>query len=243
MDEHSSCWIPVNQPWAGEGFGMINLPRIGQEVIVSFLGGNPEEPVIVGRTFTNLRRPPFTLPTAKNESGFRSKSVPDTGGYNLLRFVDTAHEELVDTRAEKDARNRVNHDKSLSVGHDRFMEIANDDEERVGRTQREWIGKDQITRVVDNSLSTVGADRILKTAEGMSSLAKAHFVVAEDSIDISVGSSFIHMDKELIHISAQLVVYEKEDPQHHYGESGKTASGVSYEPGADLPPMPGGNDT
>ncbi|MBL8740685.1 MAG: type VI secretion system tip protein VgrG, partial [Myxococcales bacterium] len=62
MDEFSSCWIPVNQPWSGEGFGMVNLPRIGQEVLVSFLGGNPEEPVIVGRIFTNLRRPPFNLP-------------------------------------------------------------------------------------------------------------------------------------------------------------------------------------
>ncbi len=62
MDEHSSCWVPVSQPWAGDGFGAINLPRIGQEVIVDFLGGNPEEPVIVGRIFTNLLRPPFPLP-------------------------------------------------------------------------------------------------------------------------------------------------------------------------------------
>jgi len=243
MNELSSCWVPVNQQWAGEGFGMVHLPRIGQEVIVAFLGGNPEEPVIVGRMFTNLNRPPFTLPEAKNESGIRTKSVPETGGYNLLRFVDTANEELVDARAEKDSRNRVNHDKALSVGHDRLMEIENDDTERVGGTQREWVGKDQVTRVTDNSLSTVGKDRTLKTGEGMSSLAKAHFIVAEDSIDISVGSSFIHVDRHLIQISAELVKYEKEDPQHHNGIPGKWQTGVSFEPGPDLPAMPKATST
>lgn len=238
MNELSSCWVPVNQQWAGEGFGTMHLPRVGHEVIVGFLGGNPEEPVIVGRMFTNLHRPPFTLPGAKNESGIRTKSVPETGGYNLLRFVDTANEELVEARAEKDSKNRVNHDKALSVGHDRLMEIANDDTERVGGTQREWVGKDQLTRVTDNALSVVGKDRTLKTAEGMSSLAKAHFIVAEDSIHIAVGSSFIHMDRNLIRISARLVKWDKEDPQHHYGIPGKWHTGVSFEPGPDLPAMP-----
>ncbi len=238
MNELSSCWVPVNQQWAGEGFGVVHLPRVGHEVIVGFLGGNPEEPVIVGRMFTNLHRPPFTLPEAKNESGIRTKSVPETGGYNLLRFVDTAKEELVEARAEKDSKNRVNNDKALSVGHDRQMEIANDDTEHVGGTQREWVGKDQTTRVTDNSLSVVGKDRTLKTAEGMSSLAKAHFIVADDSIDISVGTSFIHMERGLIHISAEHVVYQKEDPQHHFGEPGKWQTGVSFEPGPDLPAMP-----
>ncbi len=235
MDEMSSCWIPVNQPWAGEGFGMVNLPRIGQEVIVSFLGGNPEEPVIVGRTFTNLNRPPFALPAAKNESGFRSKSVPETGGYNLLRFVDTAGEELVQGRAEKDMRTRINHDKALSVGHDRTMDVERDDEERVGRDQREWIGKDRHMRVADNYVSVVGQDRTLKTIEGMKSHAKAHFVVAEDSIHIAVGTSFIHMDKDTIQISAALIKVDREDPRNHRGEGGKYASGINYGHGAELP--------
>src|SRR5262249_11770764 len=150
-----------------------------------------------------------------------------TGGYNLLRFVDTAKEELVDARAEKDSRNRVNHDKALSVGNDRRMEIANDDTEKVGGTQREWGGKDQQGRGAANSDAGVGKDRTLKTAAGMSSLAKAHFVTADDSIHISVGSSFIHMEKGLIRISAEHVVYQKEDPQHHFGVPGKWQTGVS----------------
>ncbi len=228
MDELSSCWIPVNQPWAGEGFGMVNLPRIGQEVLVSFMGGNPEEPVIVGRIFTNLKRPPFALPEAKNESGFRSKSVPDTGGYNLLRFVDTAGSELVEGRAEKDMQSRVNHDKALSVGHDRRMEVEHDDEERIGRTQQEWVGKDKHARVEGNYVSVVGKDRTLKTTEGMVSLAKSHFIVAKDHIRISVGASSIYMDKDLIRVTSPNIKVEHEDPQNHRGVNGKFSTGVLY---------------
>ena len=230
MDEFSSCWIPVNQPWAGEGFGASNLPRIGQEVFVTFLGGNPEEPVIVGRSFTNLRRPPFSLPTAKNESGFRSKSVPETGGFNLLRYVDTAGSELVEGRAEKDMYSRVNNDKSLSVGHDRNMDIQHDDEERVGRTQREFVGKDKTTRVIDNSSSVVGKDRTLKTIEAMKSHAKTHSIVADDSIRIVVGKSSIFMDREKIVITATVIKHEHEDPRNHREENWDKVSKLTRRP-------------
>ncbi len=209
MDELSSCWVPVNQPWAGEGFGMVNLPRIGQEVLVSFMGGNPEEPVIVGRIFTNLKRPPFALPEAKNESGFRSKSVPDTGGYNLLRFVDTAGSELVEGRAEKDMRTRVNHDKELSVGHDRRMEVEHDDEERIGGSQRETVGKDKLARVVENLVSIVGKERLLKTLGNMLSQAKTHRIVGEETTNISVGNSFIYIDKDSIILKANKVLMDE----------------------------------
>jgi type VI secretion system secreted protein VgrG len=206
MDEMSSCWVPVNQPWAGEGFGLINLPRIGQEVLVSFLGGDPEEPVIVGRIFTNLRRPPFVLPQAKNESGFRSKSIPDTGGFNLLRFVDTAGEELVQGRAEKDMTTRVNNDKSLSVGRDRSMSIERDDDETVAGNQRESVGKDKISRVFDNLLSIVGKDRLMKTVGNLISSAKNTAFNAEDVINLTVGNSLIYMDRDKIVIKAKTVL-------------------------------------
>lgn len=206
MNEFSSCWVPVNQPWAGEGFGMVNLPRIGQEVLVSFLGGNPEEPVIVGRMFTNLKRPPFSLPAAKNESGFRSKSVPDTGGYSLLRFVDTAGDELVEGRAEKDMKTRVNNDKALSVGRDREMTISRDDEERVGGVQRETVAKDKLGRVFDSLLSVVGKDRVLRTIGNMISHAKSHAISGEDVINVSVGESHIYIDRDKIIIKAKTVL-------------------------------------
>ncbi len=209
MDEFSSCWIPVNQPWAGEGFGMVNLPRIGQEVLVSFLGGNPEEPVIVGRIFTNLQRPPFPLPASKNESGFRSKSVPETGGYNLLRFVDTAGSELVEGRAEKDMTTRINNDKTLSVGHDRRMEIENDDEERIAQNQTEFVGKDKLMQVVENLVSIVGKDRLLKTLGNMLSHAKTHTIIGDDNTNLAVGNSFIYMDKDTIVLKAKKILIDE----------------------------------
>jgi type VI secretion system secreted protein VgrG len=226
MDELSSCWVPVNQPWSGEGFGAVNLPRIGQEVIVTFLGGNPEEPVVVGRTFTNLRRPPFVLPEAKNESGFRSKSVPETGGFNLLRYVDTAGSELVEGRAEKDMYSRVNNDKALSVGHDRVMTIEHDDEERVGRDQRELVGKDKRTSVADNYTSIVGKDRTLKTINHMLSHAKTHAIVAEDKIELIVGTSFIYMDKDMIEIRSTTIQMDQENPRNHRDDNLTTIEAV-----------------
>jgi type VI secretion system secreted protein VgrG len=229
-NELSSCWVPVSEPWAGEGFGSVNLPRIGQEVLVTFLGGNPEEPVIVGRVFTNLRRPPFALPVAKNESGFRSKSVPETGGYNLLRYVDTAGEELVEGRAEKDMLSRVNNDKSLSVGHDRKMDVENDDEERVLRTQREFVGKDKTERVADNVSSVVGKDRTLKTIGGMLSHAKTHSIVAEDSIHLVVGNSSIYMDREKIVVTSTVIKLDHEDPRHHREEGIDSVSALTGRP-------------
>ncbi len=209
MDELSSCWVPVNQPWAGEGFGMVNLPRIGQEVLVSFLGGNPEEPVIVGRIFTNLKRPPFALPEAKNESGFRSKSVPETGGFNLLRFVDTAGSELVEGRAEKDMTTRINNDKTLSVGHDRRMEVENDDEEIIARNQTETVGKDKLATVVDNLVSVVGKDRLLKTLGDMLSHAKTHKIVGDDTTHFVVGNSYIYMDGDNIVLKAKKILIDE----------------------------------
>ena len=229
-DEFSSCWVPVSEPWAGEGFGSVNLPRIGQEVLVTFLGGNPEEPVIVGRVFTNLRRPPFTLPAAKNESGFRSKSVPETGGYNLLRYVDTAGSELVEGRAEKDMLSRVNNDKALSVGHDRRMDIEHDDEERVLRTQREHVGKDKTERVADNVSSVVGKDRTLKTVGGMLSHAKTHSIVADDSIHLVVGNSSIFMDREKIVITSTVIKLDHEDARNHREEGIDSVSALTGRP-------------
>src|SRR6185503_1113157 len=95
MDEKSSCWVHVSQPWGGAGFGGTNLPRIGQEVIVDFLGGDPDRPIITGRVYTNLQKTPYKLPENKTQSGWKSSSSPSTGGYNELRFEDKKGQEHV----------------------------------------------------------------------------------------------------------------------------------------------------
>ena len=103
MDDKSSCWVRVSSPWAGTNYGAIQLPRTGQEVIVDFLNGNIDQPIIVGRTYNQGQMPPWELPAKKNQSGFYSKSIG--GGYdnaNVLRFDDTAQNEELWLHAEKD---------------------------------------------------------------------------------------------------------------------------------------------
>src|SRR5262249_42052966 len=82
LDDNSSCWIHSSQPWGGAGYGGVNLPRVGQEVLVDFLGGDPDRPVIVGRVYTNLQKVPYKLPANKTQSGWKSNSTNNTGGYN-----------------------------------------------------------------------------------------------------------------------------------------------------------------
>ncbi len=206
MDEQSSCWVHVNQAWAGEGLGGINIPRIGQEVIVSFLAGNPEEPMIVGRVFTNLLRPPFSLPAMKTQNGFRSASVPQTGGFNMMMFEDKAGSEELRIRAEKDQNTRVNNDKTLSVGRHRKMDISGNDKESVDGTQtnsvmgmmKSAVGADKIASVVGILLSSAGGQRILKTIGDFASSAKNHRISSDEGTTISVGSSMIHIGPDSI---------------------------------------------
>lgn len=206
MDEYSSCWVPVNQAWAGEGLGALNIPRIGQEVIVSFISGNPEEPMIVGRIFTNLLRPPFSLPMNKTQNGFRSASVPATGGYNMMMFEDKAGNEEIRIRAEKDQNTRVNNDKTLSVGRNRKMEIKGNDKEAIEGNQtnsvtkdmKSSVGGDKLASVAGNLVSMAGGERVMQTVGGFSSAAKAHSISSEQGTTISVGSSMIHIGPDSI---------------------------------------------
>ncbi|MFO0611586.1 MAG: type VI secretion system tip protein TssI/VgrG [Polyangiaceae bacterium] len=209
MDETSSCWVPVNQPWAGGSMGAINIPRVGQEVMVGFLAGNPEEPMIVGRMYTNLLRPPFALPQNKTQNGFKSASVPETGGYNELMFEDKAGHELIRQRAEKDMQTRVNNDQSSSIGRHRKDTIEGNDKETVHGDQRHSvfqnmisaIGKNQITSVLGNLVSSTGAERLFQTVGNFVSDALSHRITSKTGTTISVGASTIHIGPDSIVIN------------------------------------------
>ena len=134
MDEQSSCWIHVSQAWGGAMFGGVNLPRVGQEVLVDFLGGDPDRPVIVGRVFTNLQRVPYKLPDNKTQSGWKSASTGGTGGYNEIMFEDAAGKELVRVQAERDLQKLVKHDERVSIRHNRSTYVGSIDATTVGDT-------------------------------------------------------------------------------------------------------------
>jgi type VI secretion system secreted protein VgrG len=151
-DDTSSCWIHVSQPWSGSGFGGMNLPRVGQEVLVSFLGGDPDRPIIVGRVYTNLQKVPYKLPEHKTRSGWRSASTGNGTGYNEIMFEDAAGREQVVTHAEKDRSDHTNHDHASTVQNDRTAVVGHDDSERVGGNKVSQIAG-SVTKIVGGSES------------------------------------------------------------------------------------------
>jgi type VI secretion system secreted protein VgrG len=206
MDENSSCWIHVSQPWGGSGFGGSNLPRIGQEVIVDFLGGDPDRPMIVGRVYTNLQKTPYKLPANKTQSGWKSNSSPSTGGFNEIMFEDKAGQELVRMRAEKDMKQRVNNNKDTSIGNNRTDTIEGNDTESVAKDQTHnvdgnkttSVGMDQINSVLGNLMKMTGGDQVLKTIGNYVSQALQHQITSEQGTTLSVGSSTIHIGPDSI---------------------------------------------
>ncbi len=147
MDDGSSCWLHVSQPWAGSGFGAIHLPRIGQEVLVGFLDGDPDRPVVVGRLFTALQAVPYKLPENKTQSGWRSQSTPGGGGFNEIMMEDAAGKELLNVQAQKDLTKLVKNNEDIVVGNNRDELIKNDHALTVGKNQQQTIGVNRATRV------------------------------------------------------------------------------------------------
>jgi type VI secretion system secreted protein VgrG len=214
MDDNSSCWIHVSQPWGGAGYGGMNLPRIGQEVLVDFLGGDPDRPVIVGRVFTNLQKVPYGLPANKTQSGWKSNSTNRTGGYNEIMFEDSAGRELVRMQAERDRDTLVKRNSSTTIGNDRTITVVRNDTETVRAAQTiEVVDNRQIT-VHGEQRVVVDHDHVVYTPETYASGAKQHQFVSEEIFVVSAGQgirlqvgegSFIQITAEGIVIQAPRV--------------------------------------
>ena len=123
INEETSCWIRVSQPWVGASWGAQFIPRIGTEVLVSFLGGDEDRPVIVGSVYNATLPPPFPLPLEKARSGFRTNSIGASGS-NELSFDDTGGAELVYIRAQRDLREEVRKNHDLIVEGEQVVQIA-----------------------------------------------------------------------------------------------------------------------
>ena len=168
-DAGSSCWVRVATHWAGKQWGLIHIPRIGQEVVVDFLEGDPDQPIIVGSVYNAEMMPPYTLPGNKTQSGVKSRS--SLGGspanFNEIRFEDKKGSELVTIHAEKDQSISVEHDETHTVGHDRTKTIDHDETthvkhdrtETVDNNEKITIGVDRTEKVGHNETIDIGADR------------------------------------------------------------------------------------
>ncbi|RWD45119.1 type VI secretion system tip protein VgrG [Mesorhizobium sp.] len=169
-DQNSSCFVRVSQTWAGSGWGFIQIPRIGQEVIVDFIEGDPDLPIITGRVYNASQMPPYGLPGSATQSGWKSDSSKGGGGYNELMFEDKAGSELVNFQAQKDHNllikndrtKLVQHDQSDRIDHDAKHSVGHNLDEDVGNNKTVKVGVDQTTDIGNNDTETVGVNRSLK---------------------------------------------------------------------------------
>jgi len=165
FDDNSSCWIRVSQGWAGTGFGMIVIPRIGQEVLVGFLDGDPDQPVITGRVFNAKELVPYKLPDHKTRSAWKSNSSLGGDGFNEIMFEDLKAKELVWMQAEKNLRKLVKNDEIITIGHDRRKYVVRDEVETTSGQRIEVTGQNRV-EITDQNRSLYVGDKSLKMVQG-----------------------------------------------------------------------------
>lgn len=156
-DENTTCWIRVATTWAGQNWGGISIPRIGQEVVVAFLEGDPDQPLVVGSVYNAKQMPPYNLPNSKVVSGLKSKTHKGSG-YNEMSMDDTAGKEKITVHGQYDMGTTVEHDDTQTVHHDRTKTIDNDETTHVKHDRTETVDHDEKITIGNNRTEQVGVD-------------------------------------------------------------------------------------
>ncbi|EON9343028.1 type VI secretion system tip protein TssI/VgrG, partial [Escherichia coli] len=225
-DQDSSCWIRVAQAWAGTGFGNLAIPRVGQEVIVDFLNGDPDQPIIMGRTYHQENRTPGSLPGTKTQMTIRSKTYMGSG-FNELKFDDATGREQVYIHAQKNMDTEVLNDRTTTVKHDHRETVKNDQTVTIQEGNRLLTVEKghKITGVLKGSLSedvfqdrgtiagSVHVDAVNNGGEGngiqaytaikeiMLAVEESKIALTPDGIQLQVGeSTVIRLSKDGITI-------------------------------------------
>jgi type VI secretion system secreted protein VgrG len=180
-DAESSCWIRVTHPWAGSGYGIVNIPRVGQEVLVAFQDGDPDCPVVVGRLFDMTNGVPWKLPDHQTVSGWRTESSGGKSrssaerGYNEIAFEDLAGRENLHIQAERDLSTVVNYFEKRDVGFSRSERIGDEDILQIGELHTTFVGD---------------------YASGLK-------LEKDQKLCLSTGGAWIRLDKDSIHVEAK----------------------------------------
>ena len=222
-DEKSSCWVRVSQSWAGKGWGTVFIPRIGMEVIVSFLEGDPDRPLVTGCVYNADAMPPYALPGAQTQTGMKSNTSKGGAGFNELRFDDKKDAEEIFMQAEKDFKRIVKNNDTLTVGFekkdkgDQTITIKNDQSLDVGHDQLEHVGYDQTVNVdnnqsvtikVDHKLDVGGNQTVTVTGDQKITVSKTIVIEASSSIELKVGGSSIKIEPAKITLKAPEIMLE-----------------------------------
>ncbi len=199
-NENSSCWIRVAQVLAGPGWGSLFIPRIGNEVIVDFIEGDPDRPLIMGSVYHANNRSPYDLPANKTRSTIKSSSSPGGDGFNEIRLEDAAGEEEIFIHAQKDRNEETLNDHTLTVGNNRTVRVEVDDTENIGSNQTVNVGGDQTVDV--GGSQTVTAQGPVTIRSGATSLVLDGNVSIETAGAIRIQGTNMSMSVSTANISA-----------------------------------------
>ena len=235
-DENSSCWIRVSQNWAGTGWGAMIIPRIGHEVIVDFEEGDPDRPIITGRVYHGINKPPYKLPDEKTKSTIKTNSSKDGEGFNEIRFEDKKGEEQIFIYAEKNLDIRTQNDRLEWVGQDSHLIIKNEQLELV-ESNKHLAVKGDHNEKVDGTVSIetgmdmqekVGAKHALDAGQEIHLKAGMNVIIeAGTELSLSAGGSFITVGPAGVDISGAMV---------KINSGGSAGSGSGCSPAAPTEP-------
>ncbi|ANU82598.1 type IV secretion protein Rhs [Aggregatibacter actinomycetemcomitans] len=190
FDEHSSCWVRVVQDWAGAQYGNLMIPRIGDEVLVKFLNGDPDRPIVTGRAYHSTTEPPYPLPEHKTRMTIKSKSHKGNG-FNELRFEDEKDLEEIFLHAEKDLNHIVKHNETSQIGHNRTEQVSRDETIHIGNNRTETVSQDEDLTVKRDQTRNIGRNRITKVEQDeVLNINNNRYVNVH-------GDTIIHVGKEL----------------------------------------------
>jgi type VI secretion system secreted protein VgrG len=214
-NDNSSCWIRVSQSWAGKRWGTVFIPRVGQEVIVDFLEGDPDRPIITGCVYNNNTMPPYELPAEKTRSTIKTDSSKGSGGFNEIRFEDKKGSEQLFMHGEKDFDLRVKEEAREYIGTNRHLIVKSDQKERVEADKHIHVLGDHNEKVDGTVSLEAGMDRQEKVKlkyaleAGLEIYLKSNLNLVIESgltLTLKVGSNFINISPAGIIINGTVVV-------------------------------------
>jgi len=225
-DERSSCWIRVSQVWAGEAWGGMFIPRIGQEVIVDFIEGDPDRPIITGRVYNGSNQVPYPLPDEKTKSTLKSNTSLGGNGYNELRYEDKKGKEQIFMHAQRNMDVHVKNDSFENILHDRHQTIGSQLKDGKVGDQNEMVYRDKNLKVHRHSQEHVGGDMKLLVG-GVDGEGYQDIVIKADKKELILKDSHLHVKgnlNEQVDVTQSLTVgkdLQVKVGQKHAMEAGK----------------------
>ncbi|MFT3771550.1 MAG: type VI secretion system tip protein TssI/VgrG [Minicystis sp.] len=191
-DDFSSCWMRVSQGWAGTGYGMFMIPRVGQEVLVAFLDGDPDVPIVAGRVFNGKELVPYKLPDNKTVSTWKSSSSPGGGGYNEIKYEDKAGLELVYVQAQRDLHQLVKRDEVERTRRNKLSTVEGTEDVVVKGARRQLVeSADHLHVKMDQRRSVDGTMSLVVKVDRQETVGKDYALDAGSEIHLKAGMTMV----------------------------------------------------